>query len=106
LFRRTSTQIREADGEFPQSTLEITRGHNANPFSAKQPRCRSRERLVAIYPSIVELYWLSGHSQQIDDICFAFEGPRIGLYEAMIDCNLADLAKLVFANADISKAAR
>ena len=49
---------------------------------------------------------LSGHSQQIDDISFVFERPRIGLHEAMIDCNLADLIEFVFTDADISEAAR
>jgi hypothetical protein len=54
----------------------------------------------------VSVVRLSGHLQQIDDISFALERPRVGLDEAMIDCNLADLAKLVFADTDISKAAR
>lgn len=49
---------------------------------------------------------LSGHSQQIDDISLAFERPRIGLDEAMIDRKLAYLIKLVFADTDIGKAAR
>ena len=34
------------------------------------------------------------------------ERPRIGLYEAMIDCDLADLIEFVFTDADISEAAR
>jgi hypothetical protein len=50
--------------------------------------------------------WLSGHSQQIDDVGFVFERPRIGLYEAMIDCDLADLIEFVFTDPDISEAAR
>jgi hypothetical protein len=49
---------------------------------------------------------LSCHSQQIDDLGYVFKRPRIGLYEAMIDCNLANLIELVFAYADISEAAR
>ena len=49
---------------------------------------------------------LSGHSQQIDDISFVFERPRIGLHEAMIDCDLADLIEFVFTDPDISEAAR
>ncbi len=50
--------------------------------------------------------WLSGHSQQIDDLGFVFERPRIGLYEAMIDRNLADLIEFVFTDPDVCQAAR
>jgi len=49
---------------------------------------------------------LRGSSQQIDDVGFVFERTRIGLYEAMIDGDLADLIELVFADADISESAR
>ena len=49
---------------------------------------------------------LRGGSQQIDDVGFVFERTRIGLYEAMIDGDLADLIELVFADADISESAR
>ena len=55
---------------------------------------------------IVGYFQLSGHSQQIDDVGFVFERPRIGLYEAMIDCDLADLIEFVFTDPDISEAAR
>jgi hypothetical protein len=48
---------------------------------------------------------LCGHPQQIDDVGFAFKRPRIGLHEAMIDGNLANLVKLVFADPNVGKAA-
>ena len=59
------------------------------------------------FPSFAALQSkLSGGSQQIDDIGFVFERTRIGLYEAMIDRDLANLIELVFADADLSEAAR
>lgn len=80
---------------------------NANVLPHVRPVCPSRVTLVVRNSATSSwLSRLSGHSQQINDVSFGFERPRIGLYEAMIDRNLADLVKLVFADADIGKAGR
>ena len=55
---------------------------------------------------IAKLLQLSCHSQQLDDLGLVFERPRIGLYEAMIDRDLADLIEFVFTDPDIGEAAR
>jgi len=77
---------------------------NANP-PVRQTRLAIARLVVRSSAISLRLFRLGGHSQQIDDVGFAFEGPWISLDEAMIDRNLADLAKLVFADTDIRKAA-
>ena len=73
---------------------------------APDPYAHRMRLTIRHFVIALSLCRLGGHSQQIDDIGFAFERSRIGLDEAMIDCNLADLAKLVFADTDVRKAAR
>jgi hypothetical protein len=75
------------------------------PSRTPAPFARARGWLFAVPLFRSGYFRLGGHSQQIDDVGLAFEGPWISLDEAMIDRNLADLAKLVFADTDVRKAA-
>jgi hypothetical protein len=62
----------------------------------------ARRRSAAL---LLQLLKLRGGSQQTDDIGFVLKRARVGLYEAMMDCDLADLIELVFGDADFSKSA-
>lgn len=71
------------------------------------PACVPKDRRFVVRQKVRKWpAWLSGHSQQIDDLGFVFERPRIGPYEAMIDRNLADLIEFVFTDPDVCQAAR